>query len=202
MPLHLKLRLLVERDTETGRWPAVFPELPACTSAGDTEAEATAHADEALALWIEPSPIPTMPFGPVLSTTYNLTKRECPGLRDEWERSISDGDEQTNRIALLADPGDSELSRAELALLHSVFEKFKDFSGKEMRDYPHTLAEYDDTVGKSSHPISVYPDQAVVLRCAQDIQYKHVVEVLNACRAAKLTNIAFATNRPDKAAAQ
>ncbi len=48
----------------------------------------------------------------------------------------------------------------------------------------------------------VYPDQAVVLRGAQDVEYKHVVEVLDACRAAKLTNIAFATNRPDKAAAQ
>ena len=44
----------------------------------------------------------------------------------------------------------------------------------------------------------VYPDQAVVLRGAQDVEYKHVVEVLDACRAAKLTNIAFATNRPSK----
>ena len=44
----------------------------------------------------------------------------------------------------------------------------------------------------------VYPDQAVVLRGAEDVEYKHVVEVLDACRAAKLTNIAFATNRPDK----
>jgi biopolymer transport protein ExbD len=48
----------------------------------------------------------------------------------------------------------------------------------------------------------VYPDQAVVLRGAEDVEYKHVVEVLDACRAAKLTNIAFATNRPDKSAAQ
>jgi biopolymer transport protein ExbD len=48
----------------------------------------------------------------------------------------------------------------------------------------------------------VYPDQAVVLRGAEDVQYKHVVEVLDACRASKLTNIAFATNRPDKSGAQ
>jgi biopolymer transport protein ExbD len=48
----------------------------------------------------------------------------------------------------------------------------------------------------------VYPDQAVVLRGAEDVEYKHVVEVLDACRAAKLTNIAFATNRPDKSGAQ
>ena len=44
----------------------------------------------------------------------------------------------------------------------------------------------------------VYPDQAVILRGAENVEYKHVVEVLDACRAAKLTNIAFATNRPEK----
>jgi predicted RNase H-like HicB family nuclease len=53
----MKLRLLVEHDSETNRWSAVFPELPGCASAGDTEAEAIANAKEALALWFEPSPV-------------------------------------------------------------------------------------------------------------------------------------------------
>ena len=53
----MKLRLLVEFDPETKRWSAVFPELPGCASAGDTEAEAVANAKEALALWFEPAPI-------------------------------------------------------------------------------------------------------------------------------------------------
>ena len=53
----MKLRLLVELDSETNRWSAVFPELPGCASAGDTEAEAIANAKEALALWFEPSPV-------------------------------------------------------------------------------------------------------------------------------------------------
>jgi len=48
----------------------------------------------------------------------------------------------------------------------------------------------------------VFPDQAVVLRGSENVQYKFVVQVLDACRAAKLTNIAFATNRPDKTAGQ
>ncbi|SRR5260221_7007180 len=48
----------------------------------------------------------------------------------------------------------------------------------------------------------VYPDQAVILRGAENVEYRHVVEVLDACRAAKLTNIAFATNRPGKDGAQ
>jgi len=51
------LRLLVELDAETNRWSAVFPELPGCASAGDTEAEAIANAKEALELWFEPAPV-------------------------------------------------------------------------------------------------------------------------------------------------
>jgi predicted RNase H-like HicB family nuclease len=53
----MKLRLLIELDSETNRWSAVFPELPGCASAGDTEAEAITNAKEALALWFEPSPV-------------------------------------------------------------------------------------------------------------------------------------------------
>src|SRR5208282_1956980 len=58
-----------------------------------------------------------------------------------------------------------------------------------------TLAQLQDKLTAISQ---VFPDQAVVLRGAENVEYKHVVEVLDVCRAAKLTNIAFATNRPDK----
>ncbi len=51
----MKLRLLVRFDPETKRWSAVFPELPGCASAGDTEEEAVENAREALALWFEPT---------------------------------------------------------------------------------------------------------------------------------------------------
>ncbi len=53
----MKFRLLVEHDPETKRFSAVFPELPGCATAGDTEAEAIENAQEALALWFEPSPV-------------------------------------------------------------------------------------------------------------------------------------------------
>jgi predicted RNase H-like HicB family nuclease len=51
----MKFRLLVEFDSKTNRWSSVFPELPGCATAGDTEAEAIANAKEALALWFEPT---------------------------------------------------------------------------------------------------------------------------------------------------
>jgi predicted RNase H-like HicB family nuclease len=50
-PLRMKLRLILEQDFETKRWAAFFPELPGCTSAGDTEEEAVQNAKEALELW-------------------------------------------------------------------------------------------------------------------------------------------------------
>ena len=56
-PPNMKFRLLVELDSQTKRWSAVFPELPGCATAGDTEAEAIANAKEALALWFEPAPV-------------------------------------------------------------------------------------------------------------------------------------------------
>ena len=53
----MNLRLFVEYDAQTKRWSAVFPELPGCASAGDTEDEAVENAKEALALWFEPAPV-------------------------------------------------------------------------------------------------------------------------------------------------
>lgn len=53
----MKLRLIVEK-ADTGRYSSVFPELPGCASAGDTEEEAIGNAKEALELWFEPSEIP------------------------------------------------------------------------------------------------------------------------------------------------
>jgi predicted RNase H-like HicB family nuclease len=53
----MKFRLLLEFDPQAKRWSAVFPELPGCATAGDTEAEAVDNAREALSLWFEPAPV-------------------------------------------------------------------------------------------------------------------------------------------------
>jgi predicted RNase H-like HicB family nuclease len=52
----MKFRLLIELDSQTKRWSAVFPELPGCATAGDTEKEAITNAKEALVVWFEPTP--------------------------------------------------------------------------------------------------------------------------------------------------
>jgi biopolymer transport protein ExbD len=43
----------------------------------------------------------------------------------------------------------------------------------------------------------LYPDQAVVLRGDQEVDYKHIVSVLDVCRSANIWNVAFATGRPE-----
>jgi predicted RNase H-like HicB family nuclease len=62
----MKLRLVVEYDSDAKRWSAFFPELPGCASAGDTENEAVENAKEALDLWFEPSPASVPPGAKVL----------------------------------------------------------------------------------------------------------------------------------------
>lgn len=50
----MKLRVVIEFDKETDSYSAVCPELPGCTSCGDTEKEAMANIKEAIDLYLEP----------------------------------------------------------------------------------------------------------------------------------------------------
>lgn len=61
----MKWRVVLERDTETGDWAAWCPELPGCTSAGETEDEAMVNIREAIELYLEPDAIP-MPSAAVI----------------------------------------------------------------------------------------------------------------------------------------
>lgn len=54
-------RVVIQKDPETGDFAIWCPELPGCTSAGETEAEAMENIKEAIALYLEPSPIELAP---------------------------------------------------------------------------------------------------------------------------------------------
>lgn len=43
----------------------------------------------------------------------------------------------------------------------------------------------------------LYPDQAVILRGDQRVDYKHIVDVLDICRTANIWNVAFATAKQE-----
>lgn len=61
----MKLRVVIEHDADAGSYAVYCPELPGCTSAGDTEEEALKNIQEAIALYLEPSPVKISPKGKV-----------------------------------------------------------------------------------------------------------------------------------------
>lgn len=56
-----KWRVVLEPDPETGDWAAWCPELPGCTSAGDTKEEALKNIKEAIELYLQPDLIELEP---------------------------------------------------------------------------------------------------------------------------------------------
>jgi predicted RNase H-like HicB family nuclease len=54
-------RIILEQDSQTGDWAVWCPELPGCTSAGETEDEAMSNIREAIELYLEPSPLQLAP---------------------------------------------------------------------------------------------------------------------------------------------
>jgi predicted RNase H-like HicB family nuclease len=65
----MKWRVILERDENTGEWAAWCPELPGCTSAGDSEDEAIANIREAIELYLEPDVFPLAPTAIVREVT-------------------------------------------------------------------------------------------------------------------------------------
>ncbi|HEY5953748.1 MAG TPA: biopolymer transporter ExbD [Terrimicrobiaceae bacterium] len=43
----------------------------------------------------------------------------------------------------------------------------------------------------------LYPDQAIILRGDENVDYRYVVDVLDICRSANIWNVAFATSKPE-----
>ena len=60
---------------------------------------------------------------------------------------------------------------------------------------PKTAAELLAQLKKLAQ---LYPDQAIIVRGDDNVNYKHIVEVLDICRQADIWNVAFATGKPDQ----
>jgi biopolymer transport protein ExbD len=55
----------------------------------------------------------------------------------------------------------------------------------------------DELLETLSRIAKLYPDQAVILRGDENVDYRFVVDVLDICRAANIWNVAFATSTPE-----
>lgn len=53
----MKFRVVIEFDPETQSYSAVCPELPGCTSEGDTEEEARINIEDAIKPYLQPDEI-------------------------------------------------------------------------------------------------------------------------------------------------
>jgi uncharacterized phage-associated protein len=100
----------------------------------------------------------SMPHGPVLSFTLDRINEPEVSQGAYWHRYI--GPKQNNEVGLAsASIPNDQLSPAEEELIGAVFEKFGRMTRWELRDYTHTLPEWQDPRG-SSRPI----DPADILR--------------------------------------
>lgn len=142
----------------------------------------------ALEKWEEPitGDFPSsMQFGPVLSNIYDLTKGDCPRFREDWEPFFADADAE-NRGSLKADPGTDELSRAELAVLDAVFEKFHNYTFAQMKAFCHALGEYED-VGRGSKSLPFERILAALGKSPEQIE-----DVSQRCREIQMAELLLA----------
>jgi biopolymer transport protein ExbD len=56
----------------------------------------------------------------------------------------------------------------------------------------------DELLDQLKKLAGLYPDQAVIVRGDESVDYKHIVEVLDICRQADIWNVAFATGKPEQ----
>jgi predicted RNase H-like HicB family nuclease len=69
----MKFRVVLEYDPEAESFSAVCPELPGCTSAGETEAEARQGIEEAIQLYLSPAEIELSPNAKLVEVTVGVT---------------------------------------------------------------------------------------------------------------------------------
>lgn len=103
----------------------------------------------------------SMPHGPVPSFTLDRINEPEESAGSYWDAHIAP---KVNHEVRLRDPESAprdQLSPAEEALIDEVFAKFGRMTRWQLRDYTHTLPEWEDPRG-SSRPI----DPAIFLRHA------------------------------------
>ncbi len=80
-----------------------------------------------------------MDHGPVLTSTYNLINGQHADTKT-WDQVFRrDG---RHDVALVADPGNGELSRFEIARLEANAAKFNDMDDWALSEYTHGFAEW------------------------------------------------------------
>lgn len=94
--------------------------------------------------------IVAMPHGPVLSMTLNYMDGDVESSPGGWEDWISDKDDHEVSLRKpVTREGLDELSDADVDTLEAAWNQFGGMSRWEIRDYTHTLPEWQDPKGSS-----------------------------------------------------
>lgn len=115
----------------------------------------------------------SLPHGPVLSKTLELTNGAIESSEGGWSCWISDSDnyEVTNRQDA-ARPALDELSDADIEVLDKIWQQFGHMTRWQIRDYTHDkrhVPEWEDPEG-SARPISLSKVMQAVGRSPDQIQ--------------------------------
>jgi uncharacterized phage-associated protein len=95
----------------------------------------------------------SMPHGPVLSFTLDkINDAALPDGSSYWHSIISE--RQGHEVALLGAAPNDRLSAAEESLLDEIYQRYGGMTQWELRDFSHTLPEWQDPNG-SSLPIEL-----------------------------------------------
>ncbi len=111
----------------------------------------------------------SMKNGPVLTTTYDLTKGGAVEHRAYWEQYITNAPRGYTYVSLIKESGADYLSKTEIQVLDEVFEKFHNFSWKQLVDYCHGLPEWKNP-GDSSLSIDFKNILAALGKSSKEIQ--------------------------------
>lgn len=111
----------------------------------------------------------SLPYGPVPKAIYSIINKKNPS--PFWKGYIATF-AKNSEVALTGLPAPiKKLSKAEVELIKSVFDKFGSLTGKQLVEYTHTLPEWRDPkkVG-SVTPIETSDLLAVLAYSPEDIE--------------------------------
>lgn len=91
-----------------------------------------------------------MNFGPIMSNAYNLARGKQEG--EYWSKYFSYSNSKRTVVLENHTAGNKELCESEIELINEVFNEFGNMSFQQLKDYTHSLPEYED-VGSTSKEI-------------------------------------------------
>jgi uncharacterized phage-associated protein len=126
----------------------------------------------------------SMPHGPVLSFTLDRINEPEENEGSYWSRVIDRKHDHEVSLRSMEIPRDS-LSPAEEALIDDVYSRFGRMNRWELRDFTHTLPEWEDPRG-SSAPI----DPASILR-SEGFSEEEIQEIASGLEESALADTIF-----------